>query len=219
MPTSTPITDTVLLNQLNWRYATKRFIPNKDIPEAQWQILETAIQLSPSSYGLQPYRFIVIRDQALREQLKTAAYKQPQITDASHLVVFASATDLTEKQVDHFIATTAAIRGIPVTALDGYRATILGDLVNGPRHAFIADWTKRQSYLALGILLSSAAQLGIDACPMEGFNPAEFDRILGLPAKGLASTVLCTLGFRSAEDRHATERKVRFPVAELIEHR
>jgi nitroreductase len=216
---STAVTDAELLQQLEWRYATKRFIPGKSISDTDWQTLEQALRLSPSSYGLQPYRFIVIRDAALRAQLKVAAFNQPQISEASHLVVFASATDLTEAQVDHFIELTAKAKGVPASALAKYRDVIIGDLVKGPRHSIIADWTKRQSYLALGVLLSGAAMIGIDACPMEGFNPAEFDRILGLPARGLAATVLCTLGYRSPEDKHSADAKFRFPEQELFEHR
>jgi nitroreductase len=219
MPATAPLTDTQLLEQLHWRYATKKFDATRKIPQEHWQTLEQALVLSASSYGLQPYRFLVIRDPALRARLSPAANKQPQILDASHLVVFCAFTDITVAHVDHFIALTAQASGAPAEKLAPYRQHIMGDLVNGPRHAIIQDWCKRQTYLALGNLLASAAVLGIDACPMEGFSPADFDAILGLPAQQLAATVLCTLGYRSAEDHRANAPKMRFPASELIVYR
>jgi len=211
--------DPELLHQLGWRYATKRFIVGRPIPADHWVTLEQALQLSPSSYGLQPYRFVVVRDRALRQQIHEAARKQPQILEAAELVIFAARTDLTSAQVDHFIAQTAAVRQIPFEALEKYRTSILGDLVTGKRHAIIADWSKRQAYLALGMLLSTAAQLGIDACPMEGFVPEEVDRILGLPALGFGSAVFCALGYRSPQDPHQNDPKVRMPHDELFDYR
>ena len=216
---TTVLHDADLLHQLGWRYATKRFIAGRPIPAEHWAILEQAVQLSPSSYGLQPYRFVVVRDPGLRQQIHIAANQQPQILEAAELVVFAARTDLTSDQVDHFIAHTAAIRKIAFNALDQYRTAIVGDLVTGKRHAIIADWSKRQAYLALGMLLSTAAQLGIDACPMEGFHPEEVDRILGLPALGFGSAVFCALGYRSPQDQHQRDPKVRMPHEELFDYR
>ncbi len=213
------LSDDQLLHQLQWRYATKQFDPGRTIPPADWSTLEQALVLSASSYGLQPYRFLVIRDPALRAKLRPVAYNQPQIVEASHLVVFCAFTDMTTAHVDHFIELTAAASKVPPAKLDGYKQAILNDLVNGPRHAIIQDWCKRQTYLALGNLLASAAMLGIDACPMEGFSPKDFDAILELPKLQLASTVLCTLGYRSPQDHRANAPKMRFPASELIIHR
>lgn len=211
-----PIPADQLLQELRWRYATKRFDPNRTIAPEHWQVLLQALTLSASSYGLQPYRFLHIKDKALRARLQPAARNQPQIVEASHLLVFCAFTDLTAAHVDAFIALAARTRGVPVEQLKGYRDTIVGDLVQGPRHAIIQDWCKRQTYLALGNLLASAALLGIDACPMEGFSPPDFDAILELPKQGLAATVLCTLGYRSPEDKYAQAAKVRFPTSELV---
>ncbi len=208
-----------LLEDLRWRYACKRFDPARAISPEVWSALEQALMLSPSSYGLQPYRFIVINDRALRERLKPAAHNQAQILDASHLVVFAAHTDMTVERIDQFLQLTASVRKITVDRLAAYRTNILGDLVQGPRHAIIRDWCKRQTYLALGMLLASAASLGVDACPMEGFKPPEVDELLGLPQQGLASTVLCTLGYRLPDDPAGSLPRVRFPESDLIERR
>jgi nitroreductase len=214
-----PLATKDLLQALSWRYATKQFEDQKAIPAETWAALEQVLVLSPSSYGLQPWKFIVVDDPALRTQLKAASWNQPQITDAARLVVFATQTTLTVADIDRFINHTAQVRGIPASALDAYKGMMVGDLVNGPRSKWVKDWAARQAYIALGILLESAALLGVDACPMEGFDPAAYDRILDLPDQGLTATVVATLGYRSAADKYASQTKVRYPLAELIEHR
>ena len=207
-----------LLERLNWRYATKKFDATRKISSADWNTLEQAVRLSPSSYGLQPWKFIVVDDPAVRAKLGPHAHNQPQITDASHLVVFTFKTTITEADVDNYIADVSKVRGMPKDALAGYRKIMVGDLVKGPRSQMISTWSSRQLYLALGTLLISAATMGIDACPMEGFIPAEFDEILNLKSRGLASAALCTLGYRAADDGYAKLAKVRFPIEEVIEH-
>jgi nitroreductase len=216
MPTISPET---LLTQLNWRYATKKFDPARKIPAATWAVLEQVLQLSPSSYGLQPYRFIVATDTELRQKLRAVSWDQSQITDASHLVVFARRLQLTEADVEKFIDLTTDTRGMGRGSLQGYRDMIVGDLVKGPRHAIIREWTARQTYIALGNLLTAAALLGVDACPMEGFDPAKYDEILGLTVRGYGATNVCTLGYRAADDKYAAAKKVRLPAGDLIEHR
>jgi nitroreductase len=213
------LTDPALIASLTWRYAVKRFDPDRRIARDDWAALEQALVLSPSSYGLQPYRFLVIDDPALRTRLRQAAFGQTQVTDADRLVVFAARTDLTRAEVDHFLARTAEVRGVPPAALEPYRRAIVDDLVEGPRHAWIGHWAARQAYLALGNLLTAAATLGIDACPMEGFDPERYDDLLALRADGLHAVVQCALGYRHRDDHHAHEAKVRFPAAELIIHR
>jgi nitroreductase len=212
------VTGQDLIESLKWRYAVKKFDPTKKIPANEWQTLLHALRLSPSSYGLQPWKFISVEDKALREKLKPHAYNQHQITDASHLIVFAHRTDVTEADVDGFIADVRAKRPhMPAESLQTYRGHMVGDLVQGPRHEGIQTWTSRQLYISLGVLLTSAALLRIDACPMEGFVPAEFDEILGLKQKGYASAALCTLGYRAADDRYAQMPKVRFDADRVIE--
>jgi nitroreductase len=215
----TTISSDTLLTKLKWRYATKKFDPARKIPAATWASLEQALVLSPSSYGLQPYRFIVVIDPKLREALKPLAWGQPQVTDASHFVVFARKITLSEADVTKFVNLTTDSRGMPRGSLQGYYDMMVGDLVKGPRSAWVNEWAARQTYIALGNLLTAAALLGIDACPMEGLDPAKYDGVLGLPAKGYSTVCACALGYRAADDKYATAKKVRYPAEELIEHR
>jgi nitroreductase len=213
------ITAETLLNQLNWRYATKKFDAAHTISATTWQALEQALVLSPSSYGLQPYRFIIVANPKLREALKTVSWGQAQVTDASHFVVFARRLSMTEDEVVRFVNLTTDARGMPRGSLQGYRDMMVSDLVKGPRSAWIKEWTARQTYIALGNLLTSAALLGVDACPMEGFDPAKYDDLLGLPAQGYGTVCACALGYRAADDKYAIAKKVRFTAGELMEHR
>ncbi len=208
-----------LLGRLHWRYATKKFDPAKKIHPNIWSALEQALVLSPSSYGLQPYRFVVVNDPELRKKLRAVSWDQPQVTDASHVVVFARKLIITEADVEKFVALIADTRSAARSSLQGYFNMMVGDLVTGPRSAWIQEWAARQTYLALGSLLTSAALLGIDACPMEGLDPARYDEILGLPATGFGTTNICALGYRADDDKYADLKKVRFPSDELIEHR
>lgn len=207
-----------LLHQLHWRYATKKFDPSRKIPPEQWKVLEEAVSLAPSSYGLQPWRPFAILDPEVRERLRPAAHNQPQITDASHLVVFAAKLKITEQDVDEFIDRVAHQRKLPKEKLAQYRDNIIGDVVTGPRSKLAADWSAHQAYIGLGVLLTSAAQLRIDACPMEGFDPSKFNEILGLSAQGYSAVALCTLGYRDPADPYAALAKVRVPVREFIHH-
>ena len=204
---------------LHWRYATKKFDPTKKLSPGEWAKFEQVLQLSPSSYGMQPYRFVVVTDPALREQLKPAAHGQSQITDASHLVVFAARTDVTADDVEHYMERISAVRGVDRAHLERYASTIKGDVVTGPRHDIAREWCARQAYIALGSLLTFAALVSVDVCPIEGFDPARFEEILGLPAQGYGAVVLAAVGHRAADDGAASLPKVRFPEAELIVHR
>ncbi len=206
-----------LITQLSWRYAVKTFDATRTITPAQWETLLQALELSPSSYGLEPWKFIHIQDQEVRKRLQAAAWGQTKVVDASHFLVLAIVKDFGMPGVDAFIRRTAEVRKVPVSTLEGYKGQIVGDLVSGPRKAIINEWSARQLYIALGTLLTSAAVLGIDACPMEGFDIAKFDEILGLPAKGLSARVCCALGFRSADDKYASAAKVRFTRAQVLE--
>jgi nitroreductase len=205
-----------LLDALRWRYATKAFDPNRKIPADTWSALEDGLVLSPSSFGLQPYRFLVIQDRALRERLLPHAWGQRQVVDASHFVVFAARTRVTEAEIDAFTGLIASTRGVTPESLASYRGMMTGTLLSDGFRPLAAHWTARQAYIALGNLLTTAAMLGVDACPMEGFVPAEFDQVLGLPAQGLASVVCCALGYRHADDKYAVAPKVRFPKSELL---
>lgn len=207
-----------LLEQLNWRYATKQFDPTRKIPAEQWAALEEALHLSPSSLGMQQWAFVVVADPAVREQLKAASWGQPQITDASHLVVFTAKKEVTEKDVDVYMQRVAEVRGVSQADLSGFRDMVAGSVLQGKSPGERAVWTSRQVYIPIGVLLTSAALMGLDACPMEGINPAEYDRILGLDEKSLTALAVVTVGYRSPEDQYARLPKVRFAAEEVILH-
>jgi nitroreductase len=208
-----------VLEQINWRYATKRFDTMKKIGDADIETIETAMSLSPSSYGLQPWKFINVQNQALRGQLRAAAYNQPQVTEASHVYIFAAKKGLDENFIDHYIQQVADVRGMSTENLKGFRDTMVGDLVKGPRSKIIDSWSQRQCYIALGFLLETACLLEVDACPMEGFDPAGFDKILGLEGTGWGTVCMAALGFRSPEDQTRQYKKVRFSKNEVFSRR
>ena len=188
-------------------------------PQAGCHALEKALILTASSYGLQPWKFIIVTDPVLKAKLRSASWGQAQVEDCSHLVVFAAKKDITEADLDKFLARTAQVRGGTVDSLAGYKGFMMGDLVNGARHAIIHEWAARQTYIAMGNLLTSAALLGIDACPFEGIDPAKYDEILGLKDSSYATVAACPLGYRAADDKYATAPKVRFEAKDVIDHR
>jgi nitroreductase len=206
-----------LLNALQWRYATKVFDAAKKIPADVWQTLERALVLTPSSYGLQPYRFLVINDPVKRAELLPHSWNQKQVVDASHFVVFTARTKVTDADVNKLIKLTSSVRKIPAESLNFYRDMMLGDVVNGPRGKTAHEWAARQTYIALGNLMTCAAVLGVDTCPMEGLNPAEYDRVLDLNYSGYATVVACALGYRAANDKYAGLPKVRYEATELVQ--
>jgi len=208
-----------LLAQLEWRYATKVFDPTRTIPEATWEILERALVLTPSSFGLQPWHFLVLTDRALRERLLPHAWNQRQVVDSSHLVVLCSRTDTGETEIDRLIARIQEVRGTPTEKLTGLRRSMVSALVQGSFRPMIREWAIRQAYIALGNFMTAAAVIGVDTCPLEGFQPERFDEILGLGPRGLISTVCCAAGYRAATDKYAGQPKVRFPVSEVVERR
>ena len=212
-----PVPPDTVLTQLGWRYATKKFDPAKKIAPELWAKLEQAPVLSPSSYGIQPWKFVVVTDPEVRTRLHAVSYKQPQVLDASHLVVFAAKNPPTPADIDAYVARTAEVRGTTVEALEGFKQMMLGSLSRMDA-AQAQRWAAKQTYIALGVFLSAAAMMGVDACPMEGFQADQYDEILGLKARGLGSVVIATAGYRSSEDTNASLPKVRFAVDDVIEH-
>jgi nitroreductase len=210
------VSESQLLEALQWRYATKAFDLNRKIPASTWETLQKALVLSPSSFGLQPYQFIVVNDPATRASLMPHAWNQRQVVDASHFIVFAARTAMTEAEIDRFLSRIMEVRGWSREALAGYRQMMTGNLLGSEASPRIPHWAARQAYIALGNLLTCAAMFGVDTCPLEGFAPAEFDKVLGLTAKGYAAVVCCALGYRSADDKYAVVPKVRFRVEELV---
>jgi nitroreductase len=206
-----------LAGALRWRYATKSFQAGARIPSATWSALEDALVQSPSSYGLQPWKFLVIEAPSLRKTLKPHSWDQPQITDCSHLVVFLARRTIEEADLDRLIQATAEARGLNPEQLAPYRGLMAKDLIHGPRSAVIDRWTSNQVYIALGTFLTAAALLSVDTCPIEGFSPADYDRVLNLETSPYRSCVVCAAGYRAPEDRYAALAKVRYPAEDLIE--
>lgn len=202
-----------ILKSLHWRYATKKFDANKKLDKATYEKLEEAMRLSASSFGLQPWKFVVVTDPEIKKQLPAHSWGQMQPQDCSHLVVICRLNELTEDYVDHYVDAIATTRGVTKESMAAYTDMMKGFLKN-PADKHI--WMAKQCYIALGTLLTSAAALGVDACPMEGFDAAAYDRILGLEAKGCTSVVLCPLGYRAGDDKYAEAKKVRFCADETV---
>lgn len=215
----TPISTQDLLSQLNWRYAVKKFDPTKKIPISIWQALEQTLVLTPSSFGLQPWKFIVINTPALRQELRAHSWNQSQITDASHLVVFAVKKDVDAVDVDHLINRIAQIRKIPESSLDGYKNIMVNFVKNPDKNFDVNLWASRQVYIALGNFLTSAALLGVDACPMEGLDSGAYDQILGLGSDGSHTLCVAAAGYRADDDDAAHLAKVRFAQSDVIAYR
>lgn len=203
-----------LLNALNWRYAVKKFDAAGRIPLDKWEALEESLLLSPSSYGLQAWKFLVVEDKALRAKLRPASWDQSQITDADKLVVFLVKKDAGPEDVQRFVDRISEVRRVPAETLEGYKQMMLQSMSLPPEK--VEAWLTRQVYIALGNFLTSAALLGVDACPMEGFDKDEYDNILGLREQGWKSVVVATAGVRASDDAYAKSRKVRFPKAEIV---
>lgn len=196
-----------LLSALKWRYAVKKFTPTT-LPRSQVEALITATQLSPSAYGLQPYRLIVVDSPTVRQQLLAHSYGQTKVVEASHLFILAVDKIIGDHTVDNFIEQMSHTMSVSAQSLNNmanhYKAA-LRDMSSEERN----QWAHRQAHIALGNLLTSAALLEVDACPMAGFNAFEYDRVLKLASRGLTSSVMCALGYRHPDDQHASRPKVR----------
>jgi nitroreductase len=208
--------NTSILPALQWRYATKGFNPEKKVSESELNSLLEAARLAPTSLGVQPWKAYVVTNKEVRAQLKSAAWNQPQVSDASHLVIFTVRKTIDEAYVDRLMKIVAETRNQKLEETNGYKQMILGS-IKGKSSAEIKEWSARQAYIALGFLLESAALMSIDACPMEGFNTAQFDKILGLDKTEYTSVVMAAIGYRSEEDKYAKAPKVRFCKEELFQ--
>jgi nitroreductase len=213
-----PISADQLLASQSWRYATKQFDASKKIPSGLWSALEESLVLSPSSYGLQPWQFFVVANPDLRAKLRPHSWNQSQVTDASHLVVFAIPDKVDVAYMEKYLARIAEVRGVTLDSLNFYRDMMMSDVIAGPRQAWVREWAARQVYIALGNFMTSAALIGVDTCPLEGIDPREYDTILGLPDKGYNTIVACAAGYRSSEDKYASFAKVRFEKSDLVRH-
>jgi nitroreductase len=206
----------IVEQQLRWRYATKRFDSARRISDADWSVLEQSLLLAPSSCGLQPWRVISVTSTELRTKLREFSWDQPQIVEASHLVVLAAKNSFDDADLDAAIELISTTRGVPAQSLDGYRQMIASFLSGLRKHDALEAWCTHQAYIGLGFLMASAATLGIDTCPLEGIIGGRYDELLGLESLGLRTKVACALGYRSPADQLASLKKVRLPREHFI---
>ncbi len=200
---------------LNWRYATKEFDKNKKISSEDLKTLTESLRLSPSSFGLQPWKFFVVESQEIKEQLLAHSWNQKQIVDASHVIVLAHKLLVSGHDIDVYIRDIAKQRGVDEASLDGYKK-FMQDFILPMDQKTQRAWMKNQVYIALGTLMTTAAFMKIDTCPMEGFSSADYDKVLGLTQQGYASCVVCPVGYRNQSDKYASLKKVRFSEHEII---
>ena len=202
------------IENLNWRYATKKFDKERELSEEDLEKLLESVRLSASSYGLQPYEIFVIKDPETKQKLREAAWNQPQLTDSSHVFVFANFRKIEEADIDAYLDNIAKTRNTTRENLKG-----MEDMLKNTILSFSEEqqriWGAKQTYIALGNLLSAAAEFRIDTCPMEGFDNSKFDEILELNSKNLTSSVIATVGYRSEEDNVQHLEKVRKSKSEL----
>lgn len=207
-----------IIQTLNWRYATKKFNPDKKIPDDVWHALEQSLVLTPSSFGMQPWKFLVVRNPDIRQQLVDSAWGQTKIAEASHLVVLAIKKDIGADDVPPYLERISKVRNVPKEKLEGLANMIKGYLEEPPFPLQPDKWSAKQVYIALGFFLYSAALLGIDTCAIEGFIPAQYDEILGLTEKGYSAVVLCVAGYRAEDDEAADMAKVRYETDRVVEY-
>ena len=207
----------VVLDALKWRYAVKEFEAGKTIPEETIAALKEALVLTPSSFGLQPWKFIFISDQTLKDQMPALSWGQAQPKDCSHMVILAVKKGYTRADVGTFIERMAEGREVTVESLNGYEQFAGGFVDQAVEQGWVDDWATKQIYIALGQLMMSAALLGVDACPMEGIANDDYDKLLGLDADGYHSVVACPLGYRAESDKYASLAKVRYAADDVIQ--
>ncbi len=199
-----------------WRYATKKFDTTKKVSETDLEIILEAIQLSASGYGLQPYTVYLIKNEDIRSKLQAQSYGQTPVTEASHLIMFAVNTSLSDEYIDNYVALNESVRNLESGSLKGFGDMMKGSFAGKPKED-VSNWSGKQAYIALGNLLDVTAALKIDALPMEGFNPIGWNEVLGLEDKGLTACVVCAIGYRAEDDKYQHALKVRKPLNDLIQ--
>ncbi len=217
MPLIQPVANpAALVEAMRWRYSTKVFDKSRKIPNDVWQALEETLVLTPSSYGLQPWKFFVITNQQVKENLVPMAWGQRQLSDGSHVVVFAIKKNVDAAHVGRFLGRVSEVRNVPLASLERFKKMLLSVVDQSPEKFDVNEWATRQVYIALGNFMTAAAVLGVDVCPMEGFQPAKVDELLELEKQGYASVVMAVAGTRSAEDKYGSAAKVRFNKHDVI---
>jgi nitroreductase len=203
------------IEQLKWRYATKKFNPTQKLSKAKINILIEAFNLTATSFGLQTLKLVVVEDKKIREPLVAAAYNQKQVLDASHLLVLCIQENIETADVVNYYNNIKHIRNTPETILKPYREDLV-KMMEGMSVTERQQWSTNQAYIALGNLMTVCAIEGIDSCPMEGFLPSKYDEILKLNEKGLKSVLLLPVGYRAIDDMFSTFKKVRKPIDEAV---
>lgn len=204
-----------LSRALHWRYATQRFNPRRKISAKPWRILRESLRLAPSSYDLQPWKFVEVKGSALRAKLRAAAYDQPQVSEAARLLVVCAKRAITSADIRALMLAMAKQRKTPRKGFEAFERRIKKDVASMSKTE-VRDWNARQAYIAVGFVLLTAASLGIDACPLEGFDAQKVSRLLTLPPEGVDPLVIIAFGYRSSADAHAEDAKVRFPASQLF---
>ncbi|MBA4089508.1 MAG: NAD(P)H-dependent oxidoreductase [Sphingobium sp.] len=206
----------MLIDRLNWRYATKKMNPDKAVPEETLERILEAVRLAPTSSGLQPFEVIVVTNIAVREKIKAIAWDQAQVVDASHLIVFAAWDNYTPERINHMFDLVNDERGFRNEGWEAYRQQLLGSYPQRDAQTNF-EHAARQAYVGLGIALTAAAFEAVDATPMEGFDPDALDAILDLRARGLRSVAMMPLGYRADEgDWLVNLKKVRRATADFV---
>ena len=204
-----------ILESLNWRYATKKFDADRTLSDDQVNQILEAGNLAASSYGLQPYKFLVINNQELQDKLVPHSYNQSQVADASHVIVIAVRTDVDENYINAFAARIEKERGLDAGAMDTYKGMMLGTVGKLPPED-LHDWSAKQTYIVLGTMLAAAAAMEIDACPMEGFVAEDYDELLDLKSQNLRSVLVLPVGYRADDDAAQKQKKIRQPMDEIV---
>lgn len=204
-----------IVSALNWRYATKKFDETRKVSDKNINTILNATNLSASSYGLQPYQFVIIEDKSIQEALVPASYNQPQVAQASHVIVLAARTDIDEAYIREYASYTETVRGLEKGSLDQYAGQMVGSITSMSQEQRI-EWAAKQTYILLGTMLATCATLGIDTCPMEGFVPAQYNEILGLDKQNLHAALVVPIGYRADDDPNGQFAKVRLPLDEMV---
>lgn len=197
-----------IIEDLNWRYATKKFDPTLKLSEEQLEIIMESLRLTASSFGLQAYKIFLIENPELRRELTAASYGQTPVSEASHLFIFCANTKVSEEDVSAYMSLISQERNVPSDNLQGF-ANGIQNSVNNMSSEQLISWTTKQTYIALGQLMNTCAALRVDCLPMEGFDSFKYDQILGLETQNLTATLVCPVGFRHKEDASQHKKKVR----------
>lgn len=209
----------IIFKHLTWRYACKKFDSTKKIREADWNILAETLRYSASSYGLQPWKFIVVQNPEMRKELRALSWGQSPVTDASHFVVITYKEKMDEEHINRHVQNTAKLQGSDPKNLEGFKNVMMGDLVKGPRSQTIMWWAQRQCYIAMGSFLTTASLMEIDTLPMEGLDPAGYDKVLGIDGTGYKTVAAIACGYRAEDDKYQHMKKVRFDLSEVLSYK